>query len=362
MVVKNYLLTPKYMKIGYFSRRFYSNSGGGEQCDVYIIEILKSLNHEVIIISENKSKKVIQAKKRNLLNKLKEEVSELSFYLKKITYLINCDLFFITGRSISAALISIFFPNKLIHNIHGKTNPLAIYILKKKCKFIYFWGNSHLMSGQPVNKKFKIDLLPSSTYLRKTFNSYKTKKENKILNKKNSLLKILWVGRLEPIKDPIFFIDVLCKLNLLTQNWNATIIGDGSLSGNVINYVDQLDIEMRSKIDIKGQVKNSEIHQFYKNKDLLAITSKSENFPIVALESLMTNLPVLSVPIENLAKSRLSSYLNFCFERDPSSMANLINNFSKNSNDYNKKRLKELKKDIVDKYTLQKNNLNLWLK
>lgn len=348
------------MKVGYFSRRFYSNSGGGEQCDVYIIEILRNLAHEVIIISEKKSEKVTQAKKRSLINKIKEEISELSFYLRKIKFLINCDLLIITGRSLSAALISIFFPNKLIHNIHGKTNNIAINILKSRCKFIFFWGNSYFMTGKPKGLRFKVDLLPSSKYLRKVLNSYQIKNVDKNSTNKNKILKILWVGRLEPIKDPFFFLDVLTELNSFNTNWNATIIGDGSLSDKFINTFNQLNNEIKLKIKIIGQVENSKIDDFYKNSDLLSITSRSENFPLVALESLMTSTPVLSVPMKNLRDSKLSPYINFSLERNPLSLAKLINTFH---NNFNNKRVSTLlKKDILEEYLQQNNKLTQWLK
>ena len=69
------------MRIAYFSRRLNYSSGGGEQCDLYLKNILKENKKiELIMISEENKKCIKQSVKRNLKNKFLEEVEELYFY------------------------------------------------------------------------------------------------------------------------------------------------------------------------------------------------------------------------------------------------------------------------------------------
>ena len=179
------------MKVSYFSRRLLFSSGGGEQCDYYLVELINLDNkNQVKIISESKNHFIKQSSKRNTINKIYEEFLELIFYIKNIKFIIQCDYLIITGRSLSAALISLIRPNKVIHNIHGKTNKIALLIFKISNPILFFWGNSYQMNKKPPIKRALNYLIPSSYSIRKYINNPKEfcKKES---SNKSENIKIL---------------------------------------------------------------------------------------------------------------------------------------------------------------------------
>ena len=141
------------MKITYFSRRLIYSSGGGEQCDWYIIDLIKTKNHKINIVYEKNRKLIFQQKNRNLFNKLKEEIYELFFYYKNRSLFTNSDLLIFTGRSLSVGIICLVVGQKCVHNIHGGTNKIALWLLKISNTLIFFWGNSFEMSGKPIFKR-----------------------------------------------------------------------------------------------------------------------------------------------------------------------------------------------------------------
>jgi glycosyltransferase involved in cell wall biosynthesis len=144
-------------------------------------------------------------------------------------------------------------------------------------------------------------------------------------DRKNSV-KLLWVGRMEPIKDPFFLIDTLVELNLIYENWTIDIIGSGSIYDLINQKLKQLSGDINKKITLHGQIRNSLLDNYYIKSDILVITSLTENFSITALEALKYKLKVISVPIINYQYSILKDYINSSEDRTPKSLAELIKN------------------------------------
>lgn len=348
------------MKISYFSRRILFSSGGGEQCDYYLKELFENQNnYEIKIISEKKDKFIKQSNKRNLINKISEECEELIFYFKNIKFIFNCDYLIITGRSLSASIISLLRPSKIIHNIHGETNKLALIIFKLSNPILFFWGNSYVMSKEPNIKRSLKLLIPSSYTIRKLIKKSRKSFENKNNLTQNSL-NILWVGRLEPIKDPQLFLDLLYDLNVFKGHWEASMIGNGSLRNDIKNQINKLPSLIKSRIDFYGQIDNSKIEIFYKKADILVITSLTESFSLVILEAIINNTKIVSVPIKELQNSFLSEYINFSSSREPKDISKRIIDVYQNkslSKDYSK-----ILVDVIKLYENQTKAILKWLK
>lgn len=347
------------MKISYFSRRILFSSGGGEQCDYYLKELFENKNnYEIKIISEKKDKFIKQSNKRNLINKILEEFEELIFYFKNIKFIYDCDYLIITGRSLSASIISLLRPSKIIHNIHGKTNIIALLIFKLSNPILFFWGNAYAMSKKPIIKRSLKFLIPSSYSIRKILKKSKQSFASKKRLAKNSF-NILWVGRLEPIKDPKLFLDSLYYLNSFKGYWKASIIGNGSLQNEVKTQINKLPSLLKSKVNFEGKIENNKIDYFYKKADILVITSITENFPIIIIEALINNIKIISVPIKQLRKSFLSKYISFSSTRNPKDLSNKIIEVSKNTD------LSKVDSDmiysIIESYDKQSRDILKWL-
>lgn len=90
-------------------------------------------------------------------------------------------------------------------------------------------------------------------------------------------LKILWVGRDDPVKN----IDLLYEIANDLKEDDFFIVG----------------LERKEKVGniiYCGRVPHSKISEYYKNSDLLISTSKIEGLPNVILEALKYKLPVVS--------------------------------------------------------------------
>lgn len=344
------------MKISYFSRRLKYSKGGGEQCDEYLIGLINKNN--INVITENDNRLIKQSSKRSITNRVIEELDEIYFYLRNINSIINSKSIIITGRSLTAALISILKPGRLIHNIHGRTNPVALIIFRITKTKLIFWGNSYNMSNSPKSINHLKNLLPISSLIKNIIDNYNLE------NKKNELIyqefnKILWIGRLEPIKDPLLMLETIERFNKLSNKWELNFIGSGSMSNLISQKYNNYGKFLKSKINILGNIQNKNLNNFYSKSNILVITSFSENLPIVAIEAILNGVNIICVPIKELQKSILSDYIDFSQSRDPSDIAESIEKNIKNKILHPNR--KEFIKVIIEKYQNQTRTLKKWL-
>jgi glycosyltransferase involved in cell wall biosynthesis len=98
---------------------------------------------------------------------------------------------------------------------------------------------------------------------------------------------ILWIGRLEPQKDPQL---ALKTIQPLGPSAHLTMLGDGALRRNIERQVRIMGLEDRVKL--MGYVPETESH--LAAADALLITSRYEGGPAVAVEALGLGVPVVS--------------------------------------------------------------------
>jgi glycosyltransferase involved in cell wall biosynthesis len=98
--------------------------------------------------------------------------------------------------------------------------------------------------------------------------------------------RILWIGRLEPQKDPLLAVKIASQI----KRAHLTMLGDGSLRAKAEKAIRARGLENR--VDLDGHV--TAIEPFLAEADVLLITSRYEGGPAVAVEALAAGVPVVS--------------------------------------------------------------------
>ena len=99
---------------------------------------------------------------------------------------------------------------------------------------------------------------------------------------------ILWIGRLEPQKDPALALKTLLAMG--TSAAQLTMLGEGGLRADIERQITGMKLEGR--VRLMGHVSDIESH--LAETDALLITSRYEGGPAVAVEALAMDVPVVS--------------------------------------------------------------------
>ena len=166
------------------------------------------------------------------------------------------------------------------------------------------------------------------------------------------------IGRLVPIKDHHFFIDIIEKtINSCNKKLRFFIIGDGEEKQNIIKYVKSKDINFStnnspSTIQFTSWIKDIDIANA--GMDIICLCSKNEGTPVSLIEAQASGKPIVSTRtggIENIVIENKTALLseNGDLERFSTNLLKMINsqeirdNFSKISeekaNEFNYKNL-----------------------
>lgn len=107
---------------------------------------------------------------------------------------------------------------------------------------------------------------------------------------------LVFVGRFNPQKNPLFLFDVLTPL--LALNWRLTMIGDGP----VMAYARARAAapEWRTRVRFAGWLPGSEVEQILAAADILLMPSLSEGMPVAAIEALKQGLAIVGSAIGGL--------------------------------------------------------------
>ena len=133
--------------------------------------------------------------------------------------------------------------------------------------------------------------------------------EKKNINKSNyNNIKFLIVGSLTNQKGIDIAINLLAKLKL--TKWELHIAGEGQEMKKLIQLVDKFNLN--NKIFFLGFVK--EIDYFYKESDILLITSRWEGFGLVALEALNSGMLIIYSKVPGLDEILIDCETAFPFD------------------------------------------------
>tara|TARA_B100001123_G_C15330870_1_gene1031163 strand:- start:3431 stop:4522 length:1092 start_codon:yes stop_codon:yes gene_type:complete len=128
---------------------------------------------------------------------------------------------------------------------------------------------------------------------------------------KKDVLKIIYVGRLEPLKGLVTIIKSLSELNDL--DISANIFGGDVVIGETQRLINlSSDLGVTDKINFHGPVIRELLPDLYRKHDLLVMPSFYESFGLSILEAQSSGLPVIASNvggISTIVKDNVTGYL-----------------------------------------------------
>ena len=194
-----------------------------------------------------------------------------------------------------------------IHSNHRYMRKISIkscifhfYIEKRTSDII--WVSDSALNEYIFNKKNNKKI--NSIVLRNVVNPNELK--DIAINDKNKYsFDLVFLGRMEDVKNPLRFIDIMFQIQKNKRDIKVAMIGDGSLMNEVKTKVNELGLEKNTTIF--GNLINP--YKILLSSKILVITSRYEGTPMNALESIACGIPIVSTPVDGLLEIINKKYL-----------------------------------------------------
>lgn len=108
-------------------------------------------------------------------------------------------------------------------------------------------------------------------------------------------LRILTVGRLDPIKGYPMLLDACNRLDAWGVEWRLEMVGDGPLRPLLEKQIQQLQLEKRVKL--LGAVGQDRIQDHFDSADVMVVSSFMEGVPVVLMEAMAKRLAVIATRV-----------------------------------------------------------------
>jgi len=241
----------------------------------------------------------------NLILDLKENKRDIVFYLG------SGDLYL---TAVISNLISKVFRITCVGDWLGSDILLDNSVLdfnKHFRKYILEHNTLNLVQSQYMKKEAKkisksanIIVSPDKGVDLKKFKPKKRK-----FDQKNEL-KILFVGRLHPVKGLEYLIEAFEEVHKKHTHTKLIIVGDGQCKNKLMEIVDSKGLN--ESVVFTGAVDYEKIAKYYRNSNIFTLSSLSESLSHVILEAMACGLPVVATdcggPTE-LVKNGKGGYL-----------------------------------------------------
>lgn len=158
---------------------------------------------------------------------------------------------------------------------------------------------------------------------------------------------ILFVGRFDKVKNITLLIDAFKLFNQKFPDVKLLFIGGGPESGRIIDHIRQLDLQ--NMVEILGVKSNP--FPYIKNAKIVVLSSISEAFPTVLLESLVLGTTIVSTPTpgaRDILKNGKYGYISDSISDVNDFYTKLVQGYSK-----------PLDTNILKEYALSNYNLGL---
>ena len=114
------------------------------------------------------------------------------------------------------------------------------------------------------------------------------KKAVKTSQKRNSRIKLLFIGRLRKNKGLHLLIEALSEIK--KNNWSLSVVGEGSEKENLEKLAAEMGIIKR--VTFYGFRKD--VDSFYRSHDILIVPSLNEPFGRVVIEGMQTGIAIIA--------------------------------------------------------------------
>ena len=214
------------------------------------------------------------------------------------------------------------FHGHVFHSYFGKIKTTLFksierYLAKKSSGIIAIseLQKKELCEEHRITNAKKMEVIPLGFDLKKFQDNYADNRKTTRLKYEiaDNCIALCITGRLAPVKDHFFFLDVIEELSKKTERKiKVFIVGDGELKSEIEHSVSELK---NQGIDIVMTSWIFDIASFNAGMDIMCLTSKNEGTPVSLIEAQASNLPVISTDVGGVSDIVAENETGFIISR-----------------------------------------------
>lgn len=231
-------------------------------------------------------------------------IMKIIFFLYALQYSFNDDLLIRTyGNRYASFLGAVLSKRKripMVMSIHENfltdyrfrvNSNLARYLYTNSFKSIALYAIQHASHIFVVYKSIEESIskyrTEKVTVLYNMTNTISNESEFQVVNSSKNVFKLLWIGNLIEVKNPV---DIIHAVSLL-PNVTFTIIGKGPLKKRLLLLVSKLQLSER--VVFLESISNYQVVNTMKLFDLFVVNVKGVGIPKTVIEAFKSELPVI---------------------------------------------------------------------
>ena len=222
---------------------------------------------------------------------------------------------------------TLFLQTKLVTTVHGLSeghSPSKTNILSKINLYMEKFFFSKVIAVSNDIKYYFINELKFSTYkVDRIYNGIEMPEKNQSHNKKENFFTIGSAGRLFPVKDYLFMVDIANELCAERDDIKFVLAGEGPIRAAIEDRIKEHQIE--DKFRLLGHLDN--MQSFYNSIDIYLNTSHHEGIPVTVIEAMAYCIPVVAPDVGGLPEVVEHQKTGWLVKsRDAGEFARIINN------------------------------------
>ncbi len=210
---------------------------------------------------------------------------------------------------------------RIVSTLHTTGNfPGGKLPVSKLNRYLPFINNYYICVCKNQSEYYQKNYNFNKSSIRVIYNGVKVKRVNdQVVDKlKNKLLvggnkkTVCIVAALEEHKNHKMFLDAAAEIVKKNINVLFMIIGDGSLKNFLVNYAKEKNI----KNNVKFLGYKSNVLEYIRMMDVVALTSRTEAFPVCLLEAMSQAKPIITTRVGGIPEMIQNGENGFLVEVD----------------------------------------------
>ncbi len=140
--------------------------------------------------------------------------------------------------------------------------------------------------------------------------------------------RVGFVGRLEPIKQPLHYLQVVSLMRNEWEKFEWVMIGEGSLASKINNYIES------ENLNVMQLPFDSDVYSALSEIDILIMTSLNEGTPLIAMEAAFCGIPTIAYNVGSIDQVVINGETGLICESSPKSVTAALNEMTQDQETY----------------------------